>query len=242
MAPEGTSNDPGSNPNARESGDKRVSAGQGHVPASLKRLAQLISTSPHNLVSRSERDEVLRRHVLECDALASLLTPAGRWMDLGTGGGLPGLVLAFRHPDVRWTLLDATAKKVAAVVAFAQDLNLTNVDAVAGRAEWLAHESAYRGEFAGVVTRAVAPLAVLTELCRGFLRPDGLLVALKGPAWQEELQAAAGALRVLRLSVVSTERLPVSVRDSWVVTMRAHGTPPAGFPRRDGLPKADPLR
>ena len=163
-------------------------------------------------------------------------------MDLGTGGGLPGLVLAYRHPAVQWVLVDATAKKVDAVRRFAATLDLNNVTAVQGRAESLAHDVAHRGVYQGVVCRAVAQLPVLTELARGFLCDRGLLVAMKGPNWSAELDRAQAAIRILKFGAVHTERLPLADRSSWLVTMRADGPPPAGFPRRDGLPKQQPLQ
>ncbi len=227
--------------NAPQTGAERVSAGQGELPEPLRRLADLIAASPHNLVSRGERATVLERHVVECDALAMTLAPSGRWMDLGTGGGLPGLVLAWRHPAVSWTLVDATAKKVTAVAAFAAELGLRNVEAVHGRAEQLGVDPAHRGRYDGVVTRAVAPLRTLAELCRGFVGDGGRIVAMKGPAVSDELDAAGNALARLRLRVLSADRLNVADRDSWVVTMAADGPPPPGFPRRDGVPKFEPL-
>lgn len=241
MGSAGTSNHPDPEKNAPHSAFERISAGQRPVDGRLQRLAALISTSPHNLVAAGERAHVYERHILECDALAGQLSASGRWMDLGTGGGLPGLVLAQRFPSVAWTLVDATAKKVAAVRSFAQDLALDNVEAVHGRAESLAVDPEFRGQFDGVVTRAVAPLPTLAELCRGFVRAGGVVVALKGPTVQAELAAAAAALRILRLDLVSTERLDVATRETWVVTMRANGAPPAGYPRRNGVPKADPI-
>jgi 16S rRNA (guanine527-N7)-methyltransferase len=235
-------NHPSAAANAGQNGNDRVSAGQEVVPEPLLRLGTLLAGSPHNLVARGDRADILDRHILEAAALADRLSPAGRWMDLGTGGGLPGLVLAWRHPTVTWVLVDATAKKIAEVDRFAAALELQNVRALVGRAESLAHQPAHRGTYDGVVARAVAPLATLVELARGFLRPEGLLVAVKGPAWRDELEAAQAALRRLAVQHVSTERLPNAARESWVVTMQAAGPPPAGFPRRDGLPKHDPLR
>lgn len=228
--------------NAAQTADERVSPGHGDADdARLHRLARLIGASPHNLVARGERDHVFARHIAESRALAETLTPTGRWLDLGTGGGLPGLVLAVWYPDTRWTLLDATAKKIAEVARFAETLGLSNVVALQGRAEQRAHEPAHRGAYDGVVARAVAPLATLAELARGFVGDGGLIVAVKGPGWRQELDDAGAALQRLQLTVVSTVQLPGGVRESWVVTMRAHGTPPQSFPRRDGLPKHDPL-
>jgi 16S rRNA (guanine527-N7)-methyltransferase len=241
MAPVGTSNHPDHPPNRPESADDGVSAGQDALPEPLRRLGALIAGAPHNLVARGDRTEVLRRHIVECDLVATRIEPAGRWMDLGTGGGLPGLVLAYRHPDVEWVLVDATAKKVAAVRSFAAALELDNVTALQGRAESLAHEVAHRGAYGGVVCRAVAQLPVLLELTRGFLSADGLLVAMKGPNWTAELARAAAAMRILGFADVHSAALPLPDRSSWVVTMRANGPPPEGYPRRDGLPKQQPL-
>lgn len=211
--------------------------------ARLDRLAELIAGSPHNLVARADRAVVRSTHIEEGVALAGLLDaePASRWLDLGTGGGLPGLVLAVVRPEVRWTLLDATRKKVAAVAAFAAELGLDNVHVVAGRAETMAREEHFRGAFDGVVTRALAPLAVAAELARGFLRPGGLLAVVKGPAWRAEVAAAGHALRLLRLDAPAAADIGDAARPAWLVTMRALGEAPRAYPRRDGVPRSRPL-
>ena len=243
MSPSPPSDHPGSPASGAETRNNDVSAGQDAVSPLLQRLADLIAEAPLNLVARNERGAVFERHIRECIDLAAHLGPiAGRWMDLGTGGGLPGLVLAIEHPSVHWTLVDATGKKAAVVDGFVQELGLANVTVVAGRAETLGAAPAYRAQFDGVVARAVAPLPTLAELARGFLQDGGVLVAMKGPSYAEEVAAAAGAARILRLPILSTDQLRSPARETWVVTMRAEGPPPAGYPRRDGLPKHDPLR
>lgn len=207
------------------------------------RLAELIAASPHNLVSRGDRQLVATAHLPEAVAVGAALEPASgsRWLDLGTGGGLPGLALAIGWPEVSWTLLDSTRKKVQAVEQFAAALDLRNVTVVAERAEAAAHHRSHRGTFDGVVARAVAPLPVLVELARGFLRPGGILAAIKGPAWEEELSAAREALRVLRLREPMAVHLTSVARTTWLVTMRADGAPQPGFPRRVGVPRQDPI-
>lgn len=227
--------------NGPQNGDDGISAGQRPVPEPLQRLARSIALAPHNLVARGDRAMMVERHIVECDVLADHLTPTGRWMDLGTGGGLPGLVLAYRHPDVEWVLVDATAKKVEAVRRFADELELTNVTPLHGRAESLAHAPGHRGGYSGVVCRALAPLPVLVELARGFLADEAVLAAMKGPNHDAELQSAAAAIRILKYRDVHTEELALPDRASWLVTMRADGPPPPGYPRRDGIPKQQPL-
>lgn len=219
------------------SGESREQAAQ------LDLLADRIATAPHNLVARGERAVVRERHIAECAALVPLLgADAGQaWVDVGTGGGLPGLVLAVLQPDVAWTLIDATRKKTDVVRAIADELALANVEVVTGRAEALAHEARYRERFDGAVSRAVAPLPTLVELCRGFVQPGGVVAAVKGPRWAEEVAAAGEALATLGLDVIHTGVVASPDRSSWVVTMRAMGPAPPAYPRREGRPRSHPL-
>jgi 16S rRNA (guanine527-N7)-methyltransferase len=210
----------------------------------LTLLAELIAGSPHNLVSGAERQRLGTVHIPEAAALVPLLgiAPSTRWLDLGTGGGLPGLVLATLVPDARFVLLDATAKKVEEVRRFAAALALDNVEPRAGRAEELARADGFRAGFDGVVARAVAPLATLLELARGFLGDGGVLAAVKGPAWRAELAEASAAMALLRWELDRVEEVTSAERPTTLVRMRAVGPPPKGFPRRTGVPKQDPIR
>jgi 16S rRNA (guanine527-N7)-methyltransferase len=161
----------------------------------LERFAELVAASPHNLVSKRAREELRTRHIPECIALASLL-PSGtrRLLDVGSGGGFPGLVIAIARPDIDVHLLDSTAKKTTFLRATADELGLANVTVHTGRAEELA-----RGELGGtfdvVTARAVAALARLLAWTLPFLGPEGVLYAVKGERWQEELEDASHELR-----------------------------------------------
>lgn len=228
------------------SGDDRVGAvvdGSTALPERLDRLAELIASSPHNLVSRGDRDRVRPVHVEESRAVGEILAPApgASWVDLGTGGGLPGLVLALCYPATTWTLIDGIAKKVAAVSMFADALQLENVHAIPGRAEELAWHPEHRGVYDGLVSRAVAPLAVLLELSRGFLRDGGMLAAIKGPRVEQEMASAEAARRSLALGPFHRRSLAGGDRATTVVTMLAQGPPPRRYPRRTGVPAAAPL-
>lgn len=162
--------------------------------ALLDRFAAAVEASPHNLVSRRAREELRTRHVPESVAFARML-PAGpaRVLDIGSGGGFPGLVVAVTRPDLAVELLDSTRKKADFLRGVAAELGI-DVVVHAGRAEDLG-----RGELGGVfdavTARAVAALDRLVQLAMPFLRPGGTLYAIKGERWAEELEAAAGALR-----------------------------------------------
>lgn len=211
--------------------------------AQLELLAGLIAGAPLNLVSRRDRADVRTLHVDEAVAVGRALDVriGDRWLDLGTGGGLPGLALAICFPRAQWTLLDATAKKIAAVERFATVLELANVVTDCGRAEERARAGDLREAFDGVVTRALAALPVAAELARGFLRPGGLFAAVKGPRHREELAAVRPALPSLRFAAPETRRIGGTARPTWLVTMRAEGSAPHGVPRATGLPRSQPL-
>jgi 16S rRNA (guanine527-N7)-methyltransferase len=188
----------------------------------LQAFADLVRASEHNLVSRRARDELEARHVPECVQLASLL-PKGpqRLLDLGSGGGFPGMILAIVRPDLEVHLLDATAKKTAFLAAAAAELGIA-VSVHTGRAEELAVQPELRASFDVVTARAVAPLGRLAGWALPFLRPGGILCAVKGERWEEELADARQIIAKLGASVVATPN----------DALRADGTtPPEAAPR-----------
>ncbi|MGI8575891.1 MAG: 16S rRNA (guanine(527)-N(7))-methyltransferase RsmG [Egibacteraceae bacterium] len=209
----------------------------------LDRLAALVQASPLNLVSASDRALVRTRHVEESWQVGEVLNcqPAQRWMDLGTGGGFPGLALAIRFPETRFTLLDSVRKKLEAIKRLASELQLTNVRAVWDRAERVARMKGERQAYDGVVSRAVGSLLLVAELSRGFLRPDGRLMIVKGPAVVHELAELRAWHGPLRLTEPVVSRVEHSGRDVRVVAMTATGAAPDWVPRAVGLPGKQPL-
>lgn len=169
----------------------------------LERFAQLVADSPHNLVSRAAREELLTRHVPECVSLASLLPAGGgRLLDVGSGGGFPGMVLAIVRPEYEVHLLDATRKKTAFLEQAADELGVKSTIHT-GRAEDLASSELARS-FDVVTARAVAPIARLLPWTLPFLVEQGVLYAVKGERWRDELDAARDDLARWRGQVVAT--------------------------------------
>lgn len=176
----------------------------GNAPDTSQKLAAYagaLRASPHNLLSPSALQELEVRHFPESVAFAMHLPTAPRLLDVGSGGGLPGIVIALVRPDIEVHLLEATGKKARFLEETATALGLTT-KVHHGRAEELARPP-LRGTFDLVTARAVAPIGKLAALCAPYLRPGGRLHAIKGERWPTELEAAASDIAAARLRVVS---------------------------------------
>lgn len=126
----------------------------------------------------------LAAHVASADAFAEALRPvAGRVLDLGSGGGVPGLLLADRFPDVAWTLLDQHRRRTSFLARVVAGLGwVGRVDVVRAAAEEAAHDPRFREQFAAVTARSFGPPAVTAEIASGFLAPGGRLLVAEPPA------------------------------------------------------------
>lgn len=142
------------------------------------------------VVGPAEADKIWDRHILNCGAVARLVPAKSTVVDLGSGAGLPGIVLAILLPNVKMTLLEPLARRVEFLEECVAVLGLTNVQVVRGRAEDLAGRM-----LADVVTsRAVAPLDKLAGLSVGLARPGGRVLAIKGSSAEAELVKARPVL------------------------------------------------
>lgn len=199
-----------------------------------------------NLTAVRDFDGIERRLVLESLRLVPVVAEragSGRIMDLGSGGGIPGIVLAIALPDLEFTLLDATGKKVKFQQDVVDNLGLANVRTVQGRAEELGHDINWRNTFDVVSARAVTSLSALMELGLPFVSMKGWLVLPKGLEIEEELGIARKAAGKLGGTIVSSEILPDSGSDvdTRLILVRKDQATPGAYPRRVGLPARSPL-
>jgi 16S rRNA (guanine527-N7)-methyltransferase len=181
-------------------------------PAPLEQLqayAEAVRTSPHNLLSKRALEELWDRHIAESVAFARSLPERdgarSSVLDVGTGGGLPGMVIAIVRPDLDVTLLDATTKKMDFLGETAALIG-ASVTLLTGRAEELVRQ--YPGHFDIVTARAVATLDQLVAWALPFVRPGGQLHAIKGQKWREELRDALPVIERLRGSVIGIPQGP----------------------------------
>lgn len=200
-----------------------------------------------NLTAIEDPAGVAVKHFL--DSLTALRVgewPAGGCViDVGTGGGLPGLVLKIARPDLALRLLDAQEKRVRAVREIVAELRLDGVEVVHGRAENLgrAGEGGWRESGDVGVIRAVGAFVVACEYVLPLVRVGGWAVLMRGPAGEAEADAGAGVLEELggELAAVRRVLLPLEAGERVIVGIRKVKATPARYPRREGMPERRPL-
>jgi 16S rRNA (guanine527-N7)-methyltransferase len=218
--------------------------------AAVERLSRFVHALEQanrqvNLTAAKTAEAIWHPHVLDSLALLHVMGPeTTRALDLGSGGGLPGLPLACARPDVDVTLLEAIRKKHTALQDMIDQLGLTNARPVCGRAESQAHAPALRERFNLVTARAVAALPVLLELAAGFTRVGGVCWFFKSRrATETELPAATAAAAACGLVPIGTRayRLPREETERVLVGfVKRHQLSP-DLPRRVGRPHKKPL-
>ena len=199
-----------------------------------------------NLTAIDDPAQVETLHFV--DSIAGLLAlPDGpaTVVDVGAGGGLPGLALRIARPSLRLTLLDATRKKTDYLGAAVQALGLRDppVEVINARAEDVGRDPARRESWDVALARGLAPLNALAELCLPLVGSGGLVVAWKKRDVEEEMRAAARAITVLggrRLKALPVD-LPGLPPDRQLVRLAKERPTPAAYPRRPGVPSKKPI-
>ncbi len=174
-----------------------------------------------NLISRKDEDQIWSNHILHSASILFKLSlrPGERILDLGTGGGLPGIPLKILLPSTQFVLLDATHKKIAAVQEIIQSLGLHGVEALWGRAEDIAKERNLVSQFGYIVARGVAPLKDLIKWSLPFAHlgaqqktepdisgavvPPPAIIALKGGDLEKEIEEAKRRTPVRGIEIVN---------------------------------------
>ncbi len=200
-----------------------------------------------NLTSITDFKEVQIKHFLDSVtvtiAFKKPVNAGFSLIDVGSGGGFPGLPVKIAFPDIRLVLLEATGKKAAFLRHITELLGLEDVEIVTGRAEVIAHQAQYWQQFDIVLSRAVAPLATLAELCLPLCAIGGSFIAQKKGDADLELSQAAEAIAILggsRPEIKMVDLKELSDRRYLVVINKVAPTP-AKYPRRPGMPAKRPI-
>ncbi len=205
-----------------------------------------------NLTAITEYEEVVTKHFLDSVSLVKVLpelfeqekNQGKKLLDLGTGAGFPGIPLKIIFPEISITLMDSLNKRIQFLQEVILSLGLKKIVAVHARAEEVAKRQDYREQFDLCVSRAVARLNSLTELCLPFIKKGGFFIPYKAAKISEELQEASFAISQLGGEVKKSKTflLPHSdMERSFVLIEKVKMTPPL-YPRGGGKPLKAPLQ
>lgn len=200
-----------------------------------------------NLTAITDEKEIAIKHFY--DSLSLIITGMVKedeqisLIDIGSGAGFPGLPLKIWNKNLNVILVDSTRKKIVFLEKVIEELGLTGIQAIWGRAEELGHDVSFREKFSIVTARAVAPLNVLLEYSLPFAAVNGKCVFMKGQKYQEEIAEAEKVLALLGGKIAGVERvtLPLVKEDRFLICIDKVRNTPEKYPRRPGIPKKRPL-
>ncbi|MFO3667525.1 16S rRNA (guanine(527)-N(7))-methyltransferase RsmG [Anaerococcus kampingiae] len=199
----------------------------------------LLEVNSHtNLTTITDPAEIELKHFKDSLTVIDYIKEGDKVLDIGAGAGFPGIPLRIEK-DFDLTLIDSVNKKVNFMNQVIEKLDLKNARAIHTRAEDFAKD--HREGFDLVVSRAVANMATLSELCLPFVKVGGLFIALKGPKADEEVENAANALEVLGGEVIKMEKLDLDGNERVNVIVKKVKSCKKSYPRGQNLPKRKPL-
>lgn len=202
-------------------------------------LSYLLEVNSHtNLTTITDPKEVEIKHFKDSLTVLDYISENAKVLDIGSGAGFPGIPLRIEK-NFDLTLVDSVNKKVVFMNEVIEKLSLENTRAIHTRAEDYAKDN--RESFDIVVSRAVANMATLSELCLPFVKVGGIFIAMKGPKVDEELKDAENAIDILGGKVIKIDRFTLEDNErANVIVKKIHPTKKK-YPRGKNLPKKQPL-
>ncbi len=197
-----------------------------------------------NLTAITEEEDVAIKHFLDSlNAAKGIIEDGMKVIDVGTGAGFPGLPIKIAQRGISLTLVDSLNKRINFLNEVVSALGLDGVETVHSRAEELGVNKSYRECYDVCVSRAVANLATLCELCMPFVKVGGLFVSLKGPKAEEELASAKRAIELMGGEFVSMQPYDLSDTDlnHNIVIIKKISHTPTKYPRKAPKPSREPL-
>ncbi len=199
-----------------------------------------------NLTAITDMDGIVKKHFIDSLKIFefSKLKNARKVIDVGTGAGFPGIPMKIVNDQFEMTLLDSLNKRIEYLKEVCKELELRNVNFVHARAEDGAKMPEHREKYDIAVSRAVANMAVLSELCLPFVRQGGYFIALKGPGVETELNESKKAITEMGGKLL--EVINVTIKDTDlnhnIVVVEKIGKTPLKYPRQAGLVSKKPIK
>lgn len=199
-----------------------------------------------NLTAITEDEQIIKKHFIDCIKIYKFdpIKSAKSIIDIGTGAGFPGIPMKIMVSETKFVLLDSLNKRVNFLKEVSNKLSLDNINFVHGRAEDFAQMKEHRESYDISVSRAVANLSVLAELCIPYVKVGGYFIAMKGPSLEEELNEAKKAISILGGSVqdiIEVEIEDSDLKHNLLVVKKIKSTPKQ-YPRKPGTSSKNPLK
>ncbi len=198
-----------------------------------------------NITAITEDDEIDIKHFLDSltPVATRLFENSIKLIDIGTGGGFPGLPLKIYNEGLKVTLLDSLNKRIAFLKEVIEALGLKDIEAIHGRAEEFGRKEDFREQYDISISRAVASLNTLCEYCIPFVKVGGYFVSMKGPDVEDELREAERGIKILggKIVEVATVKIPLSDIVHTLIIIEKIKETPTKYPRAGGKPKKNPL-
>lgn len=196
-----------------------------------------------NVTAITDEKLFIVKHFIDSLLINQYLKGIESLIDIGTGGGFPGIPLKILNEDVKFTLVDSINKKLNVIRDLSEKIGFKKLEIIHTRAEDLANKKEYRENYDLATTRAVSNLSTILEYMLPFVKVGGYAICMKGPNYQEELKEAEKAIQILggKLDKIETFNIEGEMERN-VLIIKKIKTTPKNYPRSQGKPVKEPIR
>ena len=193
-----------------------------------------------NLTAIVEPKEIIQKHFIDSMSVLDYIQDKKNIIDVGTGAGFPGIPIKIANPNINVTLLDSLQKRVNFLSEVVSQLELDKIKAVHSRAEDYAKEN--RESYDVAISRAVANMSTLVEYLLPYVKQDGIVICMKGPNIEDELEKSKKAISILGGKIEHIEHLFLDEEmERNLIIIRKIKPTPKQYPRKAGKPAKEPI-